>query len=337
MKKSVVLALSGGIDSALAAILLKNKGFEVIGLTLKLYNENELETAEYIAKKLNIKWILLDVKKDFNKKIIDYFFESYIKGKTPNPCVVCNRQVKFHYLFEIMKEIDAEFIATGHYTTTGYIDNTKLIAASDTQKDQSYFLSFLTKEQIEPLIFPLAQIKSKKETESIIKEYGITIPQKESFEVCFIKTDYRDALKKRYPQQKNGYFILNGKKMGKHSGIFNYTVGQRRGIKIPFTEALYVKKINPESGDIILTTKNGICKRFVEATIENMPLRLPKIFKAHAKLRSKMSLSACNVKINKHSFVLEFETPQFAPTPGQIATVYLNNCIVLSGFIKEGF
>jgi len=336
----VAIALSGGVDSSVAAYLLKEKGFEVVGITLKLYEDTSyLEDAKRVAELLNIPLHIYDYTEEFKKTVIDYFFETYKNGKTPNPCVYCNRFAKFKFLIEKAESMGIKTVATGHYAKKGELKNHHVICKSkNTNKDQSYFLSFLEESQIKKLIFPLEEIGSKFYTMKIAKKLGLhTAKKKESYEVCFIKGDYRNALLEKFPNYGIGYFILDGKSIKKHKGIFNYTVGQRKGLMVPYREALYVEKIDPETFNITLSTKEKIYKKRVVVKKIN-EIYVPKSnFHATAKLRSMMRDEPCTVHVEKDRFILEFNKEQFAPAPGQVACVYLNDCVILSGFIEKGF
>ncbi len=336
----VAIALSGGVDSSVAAYLLKEKGFDVIGITLKLHeDEGYIEDAKRVAERLSIPLYIFDYTEEFKKTVIDYFFETYKRGKTPNPCVYCNRFAKFKFLIEKAESLGIKTVATGHYAKKGNLNGHHVICKShNPNKDQSYFLSFLEEEQIKKLIFPLEEIGSKFYTRKIARKLGLpTAKKKESYEVCFIKGDYRSTLLKDYPNYGIGYFILDGKRIKKHEGIFNYTVGQRKGLKVPYSEALYVEKIDPETFDIMLSTKDRVYKKSVIVRKVNEIFVPSMEFKATAKLRSMMVNEPCSVHVDKNRFILEFDKKQFAPAPGQVACVYLNDCVILSGFIEESF
>ena len=336
----VAIALSGGVDSSVAAYLLKEKGFDVIGITLKLHeDEGYIEDAKRVAERLSIPLYIFDYTEEFKKTVIDYFFETYKKGKTPNPCVYCNRFAKFKFLIEKAESLGIKTVATGHYAKKGNLNGHHVICKShNPNKDQSYFLSFLEEEQIKKLIFPLEEIGSKFYTRKIAKKLGLpTAKKKESYEVCFIKGDYRSTLIREYPNYGIGYFILDGKRIKKHEGIFNYTVGQRKGLKVPYSKALYVEKIDPETFDIMLSTKDRVYKKSVVVRKMNEIFVPSMEFKATAKLRSMMVDEPCSVHVDKNRFILEFDKKQFAPAPGQVACVYLNDCVILSGFIEESF
>ncbi len=337
---TVAVGISGGVDSSVAAYLLKEKGFDVVGITLKLHNnESSTGDAKRVAKLLNIPLYVFDFTKEFKRIVIDYFFNTYKEGKTPNPCVYCNRFAKFKFLIEKAGSLGIETVATGHYSKKGVIKGHEVICKSkNTHKDQSYFLSFLEKDQIRKLLFPLEEIDSKLYIREIAEKLNLpTANKKESYEVCFIKGDYRDTLLKKYPNYGVGYFVLEGKRIKEHKGIFSYTIGQRKGLKIPYKEALYVEKIDTKTFDIRLATKDKLYKKNVVVKKINEIYIPNRDFKATAKLRSTMKDEPCTVKVSRKKFVLEFEKEQFAPAPGQVACVYLNDCVILSGFIEKSF
>ncbi len=338
--ETIAVALSGGVDSAVAAYLLKEKGFKVVGITLILNDRGSyVEDAKRVAKFLDIEHKIYDYSKEFKKTVIDYFFETYKHGQTPNPCVFCNRFAKFKFLIEKIDGLGIERLATGHYAKLGKINSKKVICKSNNRsKDQSYFLCFLNSDQIERVVFPLEDIKTKEDIKTLARRLKLPVAKKkESYEVCFINDDYRKELKKQLEGYGEGYFIFNGKRIKKHDGIFNYTVGQRKGIEIPYKEALYIEKIDTNTFDIYLCTREKLYKKHVIVKKINELFVPAKTFKATAKLRSMMGDEPCIVYDKKDRFELEFEEKQFAPAPGQVACVYYNNCVVLGGFIEDSF
>ncbi|MCB4205211.1 tRNA 2-thiouridine(34) synthase MnmA [Deferribacterales bacterium Es71-Z0220] len=343
MSKRVVVAMSGGVDSSLSAYLMKEKGYEVIGITLKLFDGQEqyLSDAEKMAKEIGIQWHLADYSNEFKRDIINYFISTYRRGKTPNPCAYCNRFGKFNYLHSEMLKYNCEKIVTGHYARKIYINEKPFVAKGlDKKKDQSYYLTLLENYQLEVIEFPLGEM-DKFTVRKLAEQYGLSVhDKKDSQDVCFLEGgDYRDYLKNKINENKfkTGDFILDGKSLGKHNGIELYTVGQRKGLGLSYHEPLYVKSIDPITNNIILCRKT-------DSDIKGVKIRDTvfhtdkKIFKAKAKLRYRMREESCLVEIHpeNRAFLL-FDRPQSFPAPGQIAAVYEDDILVGGGFIEDFF
>ncbi|MGA1862833.1 tRNA 2-thiouridine(34) synthase MnmA [Deferribacter thermophilus] len=346
MKDKVIVAMSGGVDSSVSAYKMKEEGFEVIGVTLKLFDSENTEKmiadAESVAKILGIKWYVADYSSYF-KDVISYFINSYKKGETPNPCAFCNKTAKFVYLFNEMQKNNAKYIATGHYAKVVERDGKKFIGkATNLQKDQSYYLALLDRFQVNLLKFPMSEISSKEITRQIAKEIGLPVSaKKDSQEVCFLcGRDYREFLQEKVESSrfKKGYMIYNGKKLREHEGIEFYTVGQRRGLGLSYHEPLYVKEIDAKSGNIYLAKKDEVVKRGVKLRDVNMVDEKLRVFKAKAKIRYRMKEEDCLVEIlPENKALLLFDKPQFAPTKGQLAAIYIDDIVVGGGFIYETF
>ncbi|MBZ4643008.1 MAG: mnmA [Deferribacteraceae bacterium] len=343
MKERVVVAMSGGVDSSLSAYLMKEKGYEVIGITLKLFEGQEkyLTDAEKMAQEIGIKWYMADYSEDFKRDIINYFISTYRKGKTPNPCAFCNRFGKFNFLHNEMLKYDATKIVTGHYARKVYTDGKYYIAKGlDRKKDQSYYLTLLENYQIEKIEFPLGEI-DKITTRNLAQKYGLSVHnKKDSQEVCFLEGgDYRDYLKSKINQNnfKKGNFIFEGRILGRHEGIELYTVGQRKGLGLSYHEPLYVKKLDPKTNDIELCRKDGGNVKGVKLK-DTVFQTDKKIFKAKAKLRYRMKEADCLVEIHpeNRAFLL-FDEPQSFPAPGQIAGIYEGDILLGGGFIEDFF
>ncbi|MEF3255106.1 MAG: tRNA 2-thiouridine(34) synthase MnmA [Deferribacterales bacterium] len=342
--KRVVVAMSGGVDSSTTAYLLKQDGYEVIGITFKMFDGQDkyLIDAEKVAKQIGIKWELVDKTVEFNETVISYFINSYRKGKTPNPCALCNREAKFYYLFTELLRYDADFIATGHYANK-ILENGKLYIkrSFDSPKDQSYYLSLVKREVLEKTIFPLANME-KNEVRKIATSFGLVVAdKKDSQEICFLEgADYRDYLRKKIDPNKirKGDFILNNKVIGKHYGIEFYTVGQRRGLNLSYHNPLYVYKIEPETGNIILVENKDKGFRGVKLENCNFYNEEPKLFRGSAKLRYKMKDAECLVELLPDNRAhLLFDTPQSFPAPGQVAAIYQREKLLGGGFIEGVF
>ena len=279
----IVVAMSGGVDSSVAAGLMKEEGYDVTGITLKLYDDSkpskdgrqccagqDILDAKRVSEHLNIDHKILFYQKKFKEEVIDSFINSYVAGETPIPCVQCNQTVKFRDLFKYAKELNADALVTGHYVSRlqGY-DRASMYRAKDGNRDQSYFLFSTTQEQLDYLRFPLGEIE-KKETRNIANKLSLNVAEKpDSQDICFVPNgDYSSVIKKFRPESfKNGDVLnLSGKKLGEHEGIINYTIGQRKGIKISSTDPLYVVNIDADTNTIIVGPKESLI-------IQNLQLR----------------------------------------------------------------
>ena len=264
MTKRVAVALSGGVDSAVTALLLKQQGYDVVGLTAKMTcddnAQNVVENAKKVADCLGIQHFALDVSKEFEKEIIEYFKNSYENGETPNPCMMCNKLIKWGILFDYaINTLGADFVATGHYANIKEVDGYyKLYPASDEHKDQLYFLFLLSQKKLSKTLFPLHSYKKSEVKELAIKYNLPPKSSKESQDICFIKPPM--TIKKflaSFLQEKQGNFIekRTGKILGKHDGFWQYTIGQRKGIGLAAPEALYVVGIEPQSNTVYVGYK----------------------------------------------------------------------------------
>ena len=287
----VVVAMSGGVDSSTVAAMMKRDGYNVIGITLKLYNEGkevatskqccsgqDIMDAKRVAHKLGIEHKILYYQDKFKEGVIDNFVDSYLKGETPIPCVQCNQTVKFNDLFEVSKDLKADALITGHYVksiTTG--DETNMYRAIDENRDQSYFLFSTTREQLNYLRFPLGGML-KHETRLIAKKLDLNVADKpDSQDICFVPNgDYASVIRKFRPDsfKKGNIKNLDGKVIGVHDGIINFTVGQRKGIKVSDVEPLYVVKINSDQNEIIVGPKKKLGKKNIN--IDNLNLLVDK-------------------------------------------------------------
>ena len=277
---TVVVAMSGGVDSSTVAGMMKNEGYKVIGITLKLYDDGknvssskqccsgqDIMDAKRVANKLGIEHKILYYQNKFKQGVIDNFVESYLKGETPIPCVQCNQTVKFKDLFEVSKDLKADAMITGHYVksvTTG--NQTNMYRALDENRDQSYFLFNTTKDQLNYLRFPLGGML-KDETRKIAKKLNLNVSDKpDSQDICFVPNgDYSSVIQKFRPESYKKGNIKNtkGKVIGVHEGIVNFTIGQRKGIKVSDIDPLYVLKINADKNEIIVGPKNKLGKKII--------------------------------------------------------------------------
>ena len=343
MNNRIGVLMSGGVDSSMSALLLKEQGYDVIGVTAKMTgtekdsakNDSELiKKAESAAKILGIKHYWLDLSDEFQKEVIEYFVNSYKNGQTPNPCIVCNKKIKWGKLFDYaMNELGADYFATGHYARV-LKDGKKggkflLYPAKDQNKDQLYYLFELNQEQLSKTIFPLADYE-KEDIKQLALKHGITSNSyKESQDICFIEKPEttKKYLAKRLKSQK-GSFMMAGKKLGEHNGYHEFTVGQRKGIGIAYSEPLYVVGINPEENIVELGTKEDLNAN--EVLVSGLNIHDTSFrgkFEANVKIRYNMNAQKAVVEI------FEFEdTPASAKiffkdgissvSKGQAAVIY---------------
>jgi tRNA-uridine 2-sulfurtransferase len=328
--KTVVVALSGGIDSSVSAVLLKEKGFFVSGIFLRLLEESflEEEKARKVAKELDIPFYVLDVQKEFKKKVIDSFLSSLERGITPNPCVVCNREIKFQVLLKRLSEYNADYLATGHYVK---LREGKLFVAKDKGKDQSYFLWKIKKEWFDKLIFPLGDYK-KDETRKIAKKLNLsTVKEKESQEICFIKDDISSFLKRNFPDSPGKVINTFGEVIGKHTGLFNYTVGQRKGLGFSGGPYYVLGKDTKKNNLIITKDEEELSGKELFYEKENFFQDISFPFKAKVKIRYRSN--PVNAVVEKGK--VTFSRKQRAITPGQSVVFYKNEELLGGGIIKE--
>ncbi len=336
----IMVAMSGGVDSSYVAYMLKKQGHEVEGVYMKLHNSSKyhkknIEEIEKISNFLNIKYHILDLSKKFNKNVYIPFIESYKRGETPNPCILCNRNIKFGELIDFVRIKGFDKLATGHYADTkdGFITEAK-----DKSKDQSYFLSYVKKENIAYMLFPLNNIfkKDLKETASKIDILKSLSSQKESNEICFVDTNYIDILKKHTKVDMPGDVIdKNGNIIGKHKGYMHYTIGKRRGFEIfGALEPHYVIKINPTSNTITVGNKEDLeIKSFF---IKDINLLINKDeFDATVKIRYKSPKTPCKIKINKEHRTAKIilKEPVYGLATGQMAVFYNDDKVIAGGWI----
>ncbi len=344
--------MSGGVDSSVTAALLRENGYQVSGITMKLLPDAEkdhpmltnIEDARKVAKILDIPHKTLNVNINFQEKVINHFTQAYQTGKTPNPCIRCNRFIKFGFLLDTVKEMGAEFLATGHYARIEYDESNKkyiLLKAHDVQKDQSYFLYTLKQNHLQSTLMPLGT-RTKDEVREIAERYNLPVSKKsESQEICFIRGDnYRDFFSDQEEVLTSEGKIIDklGNVLGRHSGIINYTIGQRRGLGISAPEPLYVTRINTQNNTIVVGRRNEAY--FQELTAHNVnwitqPIAGPSTL--YAKIRSLHKEARATVTpLAENRVRVIFEEPQWAIAPGQSVVFYGGNQVIGGGTISDG-
>ncbi len=355
----VVVAMSGGVDSSVVAALMKEEGYDVKGITLKLYDDlkqskegrqccagQDIIDAKRVSEKINIRHEILYYQKKFKSEVIDSFIDSYSAGETPIPCVQCNQTVKFRDLFKYAKDLKADALITGHYVTriqkNGHAD---MYRAKDYNRDQSYFLFSTTQEQLDYLRFPLGEI-DKSETRSIAKKLNLNVADKpDSQDICFVPNgDYSSVIKKFRPEsfQKGDIINLNGEKIGEHDGIINFTIGQRKGIKISSEKPLYVININADENKVIVGNKENLEIKGIKLRELNI-LAGKEEFNQIIKIKVRSTGKLLNAKINlvnniANVKILDRET---GISPGQACVFYSKDSygdkVLGGGWINETF
>jgi len=339
----VVVAMSGGVDSSTVAALMKNEGYKVIGITLKLYDDTkeiskskqccagqDILDAKRVADKLGIEHKILYYQSKFKEGVIDNFVESYLKGETPIPCVQCNQTVKFKDLLEESKNLKADALITGHYVKSITLNNeTNMYKAIDDNRDQSYFLFNTTREQLNYLRFPLGGLM-KNETRNIAKKLNLNVADKpDSQDICFVpNSDYSSVIRKYRPDsfQKGNIKDINNNVIGVHEGIINFTIGQRRGIKVSDKEPLYVIKINAEKNEIIVGPKKNLIQKKIKLKniniLANQKEFLDEVF---VKVRSTGKLLKAKVNFSDISTEVDLLEDEYGISPGQACVFYSKN------------
>tara|TARA_B110001452_G_scaffold47595_1_gene36398 strand:- start:1052 stop:2167 length:1116 start_codon:yes stop_codon:yes gene_type:complete len=344
----VVVAMSGGVDSSTVAAMMKTEGYKVIGVTLKLYNNNketsqskqccagqDIMDAKRVADKLMIEHKILYYQTKFKEGVIDNFIDSYLNGETPIPCIQCNQTVKFTDLFQEAKNLKADALVTGHYVKSiTSQQNTEMYCGVDSNRDQSYFLFNTTKEQLNFLRFPLGNL-FKDETRKIARDLDLNVADKpDSQDICFVPNgDYASVIEKFRPNsfKKGNIKDIEGKVIGVHEGIINYTIGQRKGIKISDKNPLYVIKIIADLNEIIVGGKEHLIQTKIDLKNLNIITNDRKDFEKelYVKVRSTGKLIKAKIKIQGISAVVDLFEEEQGIAPGQACVFYSKN--------KQGF
>jgi len=340
--KRVVVAMSGGIDSSFTALFLKLQGYHVFGVTFKLFEENEeaVKKAKEVAKALNISHIVLDLREDFKDLVIETFIKGYKQGVTPNPCAICNRDIKFGMAMDLaMKETKADLYATGHYARLStYKGYPVLTQPKNQKKDQTYFLALIKKECLPKLLFPMGDVPDKRFALEALKSYSLDLWQEgeESQDVCFLKgLDLKSYLSKHLPSVE-GEVVYKGKVVGKHEGYYFYTIGQRKGLRVRMGKPLYVTRISAEENRIYLGDKDEVFSDRLVLSQSNfhLPFELWETPLAQVRYRSSRAAVSRVEKLNDKVLV-ELKQKVFAITPGQVCAFYEGEHLLGGGIINS--
>lgn len=358
-RERVAVAMSGGVDSSVAAGLLRERGFEVLGLTMDIFSlpgescsdertrtccgRDSVADANRVAARLRIPHYVINLKRTFQKWVIDNFCEEYAKGRTPNPCIRCNRYIKFEALWKRAKKLGADFLATGHHARIFFDRKSGMFylkKGKDLAKDQSYFLYTMTQEQLSRTLMPIGEF-IKQEVRLKAQQLGLPVHQRpESQEICFIPdSDYIRFLRQRIPEIfKPGPIVdSHDRLLGYHEGILHFTIGQRKGIGIAASHPLYVLEIHPHSHKIIVGPQNRLFTKKVIVSHLNFidGADIDTSLKVAAKIRYKhQEAKASLFLLDRGRICLEFEKPQRAATPGQSAVFYDSDRVIGGGIIE---
>lgn len=357
MKKKVVVGMSGGVDSSVAACLLKEQGYEVIGVTMQIWQEEDpclaeenggccglsaVEDARRVAWTLGIPYYVMNFRKEFQKNVIDYFVAEYLRGRTPNPCIACNRYVKWEALLERSMEIGADYIATGHYARILRLPNGRYTIQNSVTaaKDQTYALYNLTQEQLKRTLMPVGAY-TKEEIREIAAKRGLSVAsKKDSMEICFIPdNDYAGYINRAasFVPGEGNFVDRDGKILGRHRGITHYTVGQRKGLNLSLGHPVFVTEIRPDTNEVVIGDNEDVfsdslvCSKVNWQAIDGLSgqERLVK-----AKIRYSHPGAPCVIRENGDGTVsCRFQTPQRAITPGQAVVFYEEDYVVGGGVI----
>jgi len=355
-KGKVVVGMSGGVDSSVAAYLLKEEGYDVIGVTMQIWQDEDngiieenggccglsaVDDARRVADALSIPYYVMNFKQEFKKNVMDYFIAEYLRGRTPNPCIACNRYVKWESLLRRSLEIGADYIATGHYARIEQLANGRyaLRKSRTAAKDQTYALYNLTQEQLAHTLMPVGAYE-KDEIRALARKTGLSVAHKpDSQEICFVPdNDYAKFIEENTDKTiMPGNFVnTKGEVIGQHRGITHYTVGQRRGLNLSMGRPVFVLKIRPETNEVVIGDNEEVFSAGLRANHLNFMAipDLPKEMKLTAKIRYNHQGAGCTVKrTGEDEIVCSFDEPQRAITPGQAVVLYQGDHVAGGGTI----
>lgn len=357
MKEKVVVGMSGGVDSSVAAYLLKEQGYDVIGVTMQIWEDEEqqrteenggccglsaVDDARRVADRLEIPYYVMNFKQEFQKKVVDYFVEEYLAGRTPNPCIACNRYVKWESLLKRSMEIGADYIATGHYARIAKLPNGRVAIRNSVtaRKDQTYALYNLTQFQLAHTLMPIGEYE-KDQVRRIAQEAGLPVAEKpDSQDICFVPDgDYAAFLKKKAGERMPGegdFVTRDGTVLGKHKGITHYTIGQRKGLGLSMGEPVFVSELRPKTNQVVVGEETQVFKKELLCDHLNFmgmeDLEEPR--KVWAKVRYAHKGQWCRIEKQGRDLIrAEFEEPVRAITPGQAVVFYEGEYVLGGGII----
>ncbi|MDD3186259.1 MAG: tRNA 2-thiouridine(34) synthase MnmA [Anaerostipes sp.] len=350
MKEKVVVGMSGGVDSSVAAYLLKEQGYDVIGVTMQIWQDEEeaaleenggccglsaVDDARRVAASLNIPYYVMNFKKEFKENVIDYFINEYLEARTPNPCIACNRYVKWESLLKRSLDIGADYIATGHYARVVKLDNGRytLKRSATLKKDQTYALYNLTQNQLSKTLMPVGEY-TKDEIREIAQKIDLYVANKpDSQDICFVEDDYGKFIEEEtgYKVPKGNFIDMDGNVLGQHKGIVYYTVGQRRGLGLSLKQRGFVVEVRKDTNEVVIGTNDDLMKSSLYGKDVNLMSieTLDRPMKVMAKVRYNHSGAMATIEMaGEDRIKVTFDQPQRAITPGQAVVFYDEDYVV---------